>query len=139
MFRRPDPKIEMLAALSPFSACSRRELEKVARLSDEVRIPAGTKLIREGESGRECFVIAEGEAVVRIRGEEVARLGPGDIVGEMSILDDRPRSATVVALEPLTVIVMTRLEFAAVAEHCPSVARRVMGALAHRLREVQAA
>jgi CRP-like cAMP-binding protein len=139
MFRKPDPRIDTLARLEPFSACSRRQLEDIARQSDEISLRAGSELMREGTSGRECFVIAEGEAVVRIRGREVARLGPGDIVGEMALLDLRPRSATVVATEPVKAIVMTGLQFAAVADHCPSVARRVMGTLAQRLREVQAA
>lgn len=139
MFRSPDPRIEMLGRLAPFAGCSRRQLEDVARLSDEVELPAGTELTTEGASGRECFVIAEGEAVVRIRGREVARVGPGDIVGEMALLDRRPRSATVVADGPVRAIVMTGLQFATVADHCPNVARRVMGTLAQRLREVQAA
>lgn len=139
MFRRENPRIAELAGLAPFSACTRRQLEEINRLSDDVWCPEGTRLIREGAAGRECFVIAEGEAVVTIGGDEVARLGPGDIVGEMALLDREPRSATVVAATPLRAVVMTNLQFAAVADLCPSVAKKVMGTLAHRLREVQAA
>jgi CRP-like cAMP-binding protein len=138
MFRK-NPKVGELGRLQLFAACSRRELEEIGRLADEVSVPAGTKLTREGTGGRECFVIAEGEAVVRIKGRDVARVGPGDIVGEMSLLDREPRSATVVATQPLRVFVLTGVQFAKVADHFPSVARRVMQILAHRLREVQAA
>lgn len=139
MFRQENPRIRDLAGLTPFAGCSRRQLEEVNRLSDDVSCPAGTHLMKEGAAGRECFVIAEGEAVVTIAGSEVARLGPGDIVGEMAVLDREPRSATVLATTPLRAVVMTNLQFAAVADTCPSVARRVMGTLAQRLREVQAA
>jgi CRP/FNR family cyclic AMP-dependent transcriptional regulator len=139
MFRDPNPKIRELQSLRPFEACSRRELESIARLCDETSVPAGTELTKEGAVGRECFVIVEGEAVVRIKGREVARVGPGDIVGEMSLLNREPRSATVVATQPLTVFVLTAAQFAEVASHCPSVASRVMQTLAQRLREAQAA
>jgi CRP-like cAMP-binding protein len=139
VFRQENPRIRELAELAPFDACSRRELQEIARLSDDVTCPEGTRLTREGAAGRECFVIAEGEAVVTIAGDEVARLGPGDIVGEMAVLDREPRSATVVATTPLRAVVMTNLQFAAIADLCPSVARRVMGTLAQRLRDVQAA
>ncbi len=139
MLRRDNPRIRELGELAPFRGCSRRQLEEVARLSDNVDIPEGTPLMREGASGRECFVIAEGEAVVTIAGHDVALLGPGDIVGEMAVLDREPRCATVVATTPLRAVVMTNLQFVAVADLCPTVARRVMGTLAQRLRNVQAA
>jgi|SRR5919108_1305800 CRP-like cAMP-binding protein len=139
MFRQGNPRLRELAQLAPFAACSRRELAEINRLSDDVECPEGTRLMREGAAGRECFVIADGEAVVTIGGEEIARLGRGDIVGEMAILDRSPRSATVVATSPLRAVVMTNLQFSAVADLCPSVARQVMGTLAQRLREVQAA
>lgn len=139
MLRERNPKIRDLQRLKPFEACSKRELEDIARLCDETSVPAGATLTQEGAAGRECFVIVEGEAVVRIREREVARVGPGDIVGEMSLLNREPRSATVVATEPLTVFVMTAAQFAEVAARCPSVASRVMQTLAQRLREAQAA
>jgi CRP/FNR family transcriptional regulator, cyclic AMP receptor protein len=138
MFRK-NPKVGELERVQLFAACTRRELEEIGLLADEVSVPAGTKLTREGTAGRECFVIADGEAVVRIKGRDVAHVGPGDIVGEMSLLDREPRSATVIATQPLRVFVLTAVQFAKVADRCPSVARRVMQILAHRLREAQAA
>lgn len=139
MLRKQNPKVRELGRLKPFAACSRRELEEIGRLADEVSVPAGTQLTREGTGGHECFVIADGEAVVRIDGRDVAKVGPGDIVGEMSLLDREPRSATVIATQQLTAFVMTGVQFAEVADRFPSVARRVMQILAHRLREAQAA
>lgn len=139
MFRKQNPRIRQLAQLAPFAACTHRQLEEVNRLSDDIECPEGRRLMREGALGRERFVIAEGEAVVTIGGDEIARLGPGDIVGEMAALDREPRSATVVTVTPLRAVVMTNLQFAAVTDHCPSVAMQVMGTLAQRLREAQAA
>jgi CRP-like cAMP-binding protein len=139
MFRNKNPKIGELGKLKLFGVCSRRELEEIGTLADEVSLPAGTTLMREGASGRQCFVIADGEAVVQIEGRDVAQVGPGDIVGEMSLLDREPRSATVIATRPLTAFVLTGVQFAHVADRFPSVAREVMQILAHRLREAQAA
>lgn len=139
MFRRDNPRAEALAQLEPFAGCSNSQLEAVARHTDDVQLREGQILMREGTSGRECFVIAEGEADVRIDGEVVATVGPGEIVGEMALIDREPRSATVVARTPIRAVVMTTQQFAAVADRCPSVAKQVMSTLAQRLRGVQAA
>ncbi len=139
MFRRDNPRAGAIVRLRPFAGCTHSQLETVARHSDDVDLREGQILMREGTSGRECFVIAEGEAVVRIDGEEIATVGPGDIVGEMAVLDHEPRSATVVAKTPIRAIVMTSQQFSAVADSCPSVTKQVMSTLAQRLREVQAA
>jgi CRP-like cAMP-binding protein len=139
MFRRSNARAHELSRLEPFTDCSYRQLETVARLTDDVDLREGQILMREDTVGTECFVIAEGEAVVRIGDDEVARLGPGDIVGEMALIDREPRTATVVATTPMRAVVMTTHQFTAVADLCPSVTRRVMTTLAQRLREVQAA
>jgi CPA1 family monovalent cation:H+ antiporter len=122
-----------------FSACSSRELQVIARLVDETLVPAGTVLTRQHTPGHECFVIVEGAAVVRIGGAEVAELGPGDIVGEMALLESEPRTATVVTTTRSRLLVMTRRTFTAVLDSSPHVARRVMRTLARRLRDVQSA
>ena len=139
MFARSNPRVGAISRLEPFAGCSPDELERVARHSDDVDLREGQILMREGTSGRECFFIAEGEAVVRIDDEVIATVGPGEVVGEMAVLDHEPRSATVVAATPIRAIVMTAQQFSAVADSCPSVAKRLMGTLAQRLREVQAA
>ncbi len=137
--RRGNPRAKELARLAPFAGCTVPQLEDVARRSDEVERPAGWVLTVEGDVGRECFVIADGEAVVMIDGDEVATLGPGDIVGEMALLDRDRRSATVIATTPLRAVVMTGRQFDAITDRYPSVAMAVMGTLAQRLRDVQAA
>jgi CRP-like cAMP-binding protein len=138
-FSRRDGRIEHLAEVEVFSACNNRQLERIAALTDETLLPANTTLMREGQAGRECFVLLDGEADVKIRGKRVARLGPGDVVGEMALLEHEPRVATVVTRTPVRALVLTAKSFNAVLDSAPAVARRVMRMLAHRLRVVQAA
>ena len=95
--RGRDAKVELLSNVPLFSACSNRDLRRIAALVDEIDVREGHVLIRQGEPGRECFVIAEGKAKATVRGSGSAALGPGDVVGEMSVLDQGPRSATVTA------------------------------------------
>ena len=139
MFTRDDPRDDELRSLALFSGCSKRELEAIGRLADETRVPAGRTLTREGRPGHECFILLEGQAVVRVGRKQIARVGPGEIVGEMALLEDQPRTATVVTATPVRTLVMTRPNFTAVLEQAPSLARRVMRPLAHRLRTVQSA
>jgi CRP-like cAMP-binding protein len=122
-----------------FAGCNSRELETVGRLSDEIRLREGAVLTAQGEPGRECFVLLSGGADVKIGSRMVAHIGPGEIVGEMALLESQPRTATVVTTELTRVLVMTRPAFTAVLEKCPNLARRVMRTLAGRLRDVQAA
>jgi CRP-like cAMP-binding protein len=137
--RSHDPRTDQLAELPMFSACSRRELEAIARLVDETVVPKGTVLTRQDAAGHECFVFVDGRAVVHVGDNEVARLGPGDIVGEMALLESEPRTATVVTTTRTRLLVMTRPTFTAVLDRSPHVARRVMRTLARRLRNVQSA
>ena len=139
MFTREDPRTERLHALPIFSACSRKELEIVGGMADEVRLREGTILTQQGEPGHECFVLLEGGAEVKIGRRVVAHIGPGEIVGEMALLESESRTATVVTTTATRVLVMTRPTFTAVLEKCPNLARRVMRTLARRLREVQSA
>ena len=88
--------LESLRNVALFSACSNKELEKVAKATDEITMTAGTMIMDQGQMGREAFVIVEGDVVVRRNGRKVATLGPGTVVGEMSLLDKGPRTATVV-------------------------------------------
>jgi CRP/FNR family cyclic AMP-dependent transcriptional regulator len=139
VFTRDDPRAERLHALPIFSGCNRRELQIVSGMADEVRLREGTILTEQGAPGHECFVVLEGEADVEIGDRVVAHIGPGEIVGEMALLESEPRTATVVTTTTTRVLVMTRPTFTAVLEQCPNLARRVMRTLARRLREVQSA
>ena len=88
--------MELLRGVSLFSACSKAELSRIASLADQIEVPKGKVLTREGEPGSEFFVVVEGQASVMIgeRGR-VAPMGPGASLGEMSLLDQGPRTATV--------------------------------------------
>jgi CRP-like cAMP-binding protein len=85
-----------------FSGLSQRQLKQLAKDFHERKVKPGTELIRQGEmSGIDCFVIAEGEAAVKVDGNEVARMGPGDYFGELALVSERVRTASVVALTPM--------------------------------------
>jgi CRP/FNR family transcriptional regulator, cyclic AMP receptor protein len=134
-----DQKVELLAAVPLFSACSDKELKRIASLATSLEAPEGDALTKEGSPGSEFFVIAEGRAKVTLRGDDVASLGPGDFFGEMSLLDGEPRAATVTAETPMRVFVIGAGEFGALLEEAPSVARRILRGLARRLREAEGA
>jgi CRP-like cAMP-binding protein len=131
--------LDRLAEIPLFSGCSRKDLERLVRAADEVSVEAGTVLTVEGELGREVFVILTGAARVERAGRPVATLGPGDHVGELSLLDGGPRTATVTTTEPTTVLVLTRQAFNGVLDEIPTLAHRLLVSLAHRLRSAEAA
>lgn len=128
-------KAQRLGALQAFRGCNPTELAEVARNTTEVSLPSGQELCRQGEVGREAFVIAEGEAEVTINGQTVAILGPGDVVGEMALLERQPRAATVRALTPMNVLVLSAREFNHVVSDVPTATRRLAEILAGRLRQ----
>jgi CRP-like cAMP-binding protein len=136
--RSKEAKVELLSNVPLFSACSRRDLRRIAALVDEIEVPEGKVLMRQGEPGWECFVIAAGQGKATVPGSGSASLGPGDVVGEMSLLDGRPRSATVTARSDMHLLVLTSRNFSALIDEVPLVARRIMAALAERVREVEA-
>src|SRR5258707_14453403 len=100
-------KIDLLRHAPLFEHCSKKELGLIGGLADEIDLPAGKVLIREGDRGREFFVIISGEVEVRRKGRRVATMGAGSFVGEMALLSKAPRSATVTALTALDVLVIT--------------------------------
>jgi CRP/FNR family cyclic AMP-dependent transcriptional regulator len=135
--RSRDPKLERLSQVQLFSACSRRDLSRIAVLCEEIDVPAGRILIRQGDPGREAFVICDGRAKATIRGKGSAKLGPGDCFGEMALLHAAPRSATVTAESDMRLLVLGSREFSSLVEEVPAVGRRVLAALAERVREAE--
>ncbi len=133
MFKH-DPKIEHLAEISLFGHCTRRQLEEVARRTTEADAASGTVLCREGDIGRECFVIRDGQASVTIDGDEVATIGPGSFFGELALLDGEPRIATVTAITDMRLVVLSRPEFNELLADVPVVARRILEGIGARLR-----
>ncbi len=135
--RSSKAKRALLRKLPVFAGCSDKELAEAARHVDDRTIAAGTALMTEGEFGHEAFLIVEGRADVLIQGEKVAEVGPGEFVGEMAMLDHRPRSATVVAQTPMTVLIIGPGEFDEFASH-RVVARELTKELTDRLRRADA-
>jgi len=131
-----DVYLDHLSSVPLFAACSRRELQKIAKASDESHVAAGTVLVEQGDTGRECYVIITGTAAVKRTNRKVATLGPGDTIGELSLLDHGPRTATVAAETEMDLLVLGSRQFAAVLEEVPSLARKLMAALAARVREL---
>jgi CRP-like cAMP-binding protein len=125
-----------LANLPLLSACSQRELQKVARVTDEVTVEANATLMEQGQLAREAFVIVSGTAEVRRDGTKVAVVGAGECVGELALLDHQPRSASVVALEPMTLLVIPSTAFTALLDDAPGLSRKLLGSLARRIRDL---
>lgn len=128
--------LDHLASVPLFTACSKKELQAVARASDELALPAGKVLCEQGTIGREAFVILAGTADVRIGKKAVATLGPGTCVGELALLDHGPRTATVVASTDLQVLVIGAREFSGIVDEVPAIAHKLLRALATRVREL---
>src|ERR671918_3229547 len=131
-----DTKVEALRRAPLFEGLSKRELTQLARVSEDIEIPAGTTLTKEGEIGHEFFVIVEGETQVKRKGRTVATRGGGDFVGEIALLEQVPRTATVTAKTDLRVFVLTSKDFHHLLEENPKVERKVMRALARRVADL---
>lgn len=131
-----DKKVEALRRAPLFEGLSRKELVQLARLTDDVEIPAGRVLCREGDRGREFFVLIEGKVDVARNGRGVATLGAGDFVGEISLLEPTPRTATVTAQTPLRFFVLTPKDFQQMLDENPGIERKVLRALARRVLEL---
>jgi CRP-like cAMP-binding protein len=132
MLRR-DAKIELLKRAPLFAQCSKSELGQVAVMADEIDLAAGKKLTVEGEPGREFFVLIEGSADVRRKGRKVNTMNAGDFFGEIALVSNRPRTATVTATSPVRVLVVTDRAFRELIRNVPSIQGKVLAALAERL------
>ena len=128
-----DAKVDLLRTVPLFADCSRRELREIAATADEVVVPAGTALTREGASGKELVVIVDGAADVVRRGRRVNRVGSGDFIGEIAIVSGAPRTATVRTTVPTHALVLTARDFRTLLRRVPSIQLKVLDALARRL------
>ena len=134
----PGPKASDLKSIWLFSSCSGSELRKIRASLDELVVPKGKVLVEEGRIGQEFFIIVDGTAAVTRNGRKVATLGAGSHFGELALLDRRPRSASVVSETDLDVLVMSQRQFNGLLESVPTIARKLLAALATRLREADA-
>lgn len=129
-------KLETLRSVDLFSACSGKELEKVARAGDEITMTAGTLIVDQGQTGREAFVIVDGEVTVKRNGRKVATLGSGDVVGELSLLDHGPRTATAICETDCALLVIDQRRFLGVIDDVPAISHKLMASLAGRIRQL---
>jgi len=126
-------KIDLLKRVPLFSGCSKKELGSLALSADEIDLREGYVLTREGRPAREFFVLVEGTVRVTRNGRTLTDLGAGDWFGEIALLTDTPRTATVTATSPVRVLVITSRSFRRVVETMPSIAVKVLASVGERL------
>jgi CRP/FNR family cyclic AMP-dependent transcriptional regulator len=132
------PKATDLKSIWLFSGCSGTELRKIRSSLDEIHVPAGKQLVKEGRIGQQFFIIVEGKAAVTRNGRKVATLGEGSHFGELAMLDRRPRSASVISETDMDLLVMSQRQFNSLLQSVPTIARKLLSALASRLRDADA-
>ena len=136
---RKNVKIELLKSVPLFSRCSKAELPELALIADEVVFEAGRELVREGDDGREFFILVKGTAEVRRKGRWRNALEEGDFFGEIALVDGGLRTATVTTTEPSRCLVLGPRQFQNVLHQDADIAHSVMKALTLRVREAGAA
>jgi CRP/FNR family cyclic AMP-dependent transcriptional regulator len=132
---RKNAKIELIRRVPLFERLSKRELAEIAKLADELDLPADRKLIKEGATGHEFVVLVEGEADVRRNGRRINRLTSGDFLGEIALVTGRPRTATVTTTTRAHLLVITASAFRKVMRDNPSIQAKVLEAVASRLAD----
>ena len=128
-------KTDQLRGVQMFSACTDKELAQIARVCDEVAVESGANVVEEGTPGEGFYLIVTGDAEISRGGRHVTNLGPGQYFGELSLLDEAPRNATVTAQTPMTLLQLKRREFSAVLDSWPGVAHKLLQQMARRLHE----
>jgi len=127
-----------LGQVPMFAACSTEQIDEIRELAEFRALNPGTVIVTEGETGDEFFVLGSGEAIVRRGGADVARLEPGDFFGELSLFDDAPRNATVVAESGVTVLALGRDQFHRLLGDLPGFRESVLTGMARRLHSLDA-
>jgi CRP/FNR family cyclic AMP-dependent transcriptional regulator len=128
-----DGKIELIRKVPLFSRLSKKGLEDVAHIADEIDLPTGKVMATEGDRGREFFVLLEGEAEVTKGDRQINTMGKGDFFGEIALVTEMPRTATVKATSEVRVLVINERDFAALLKSSPEVSTQVAEALVERL------
>ena len=140
MFRCPrSDKVDLLRSIPLFSRLSQRQLSAVAKHIDGVQMRKGAVLAKQGAQGLEAIIIVDGRARVEGDGKAIAKLGAGDVVGEMSVIDGKPRSATVIAETPMNLLVLHRRDFMSLLESVPGLQQKLLVTLCERVRRADQA
>lgn len=132
-----DPKLDLLRSIPIFSGFGGRELERIGMLTDQVDLPAGRVLMRQGEAGHEMYVIVRGRAEVDRDGRVIAERVDGDVVGEIALLDEGPRTATITLTEPSQLLVVGHRDFHMLMDEMPTVRTQLLESLARRMRQLE--
>jgi CRP/FNR family cyclic AMP-dependent transcriptional regulator len=131
MLRR-DHRAELLSKVPLFSCCSKRDLQKIAAIGDELDFRRGKQLTRQGGPGREFFVVLEGSVDVVRNDERINTLGAGDFFGEMALISQKPRTATVTTTTPIRALIITETNFRRLLRENPTISMKVLQAVADR-------
>ncbi len=129
---------EQLAQVPLFSSLSKKEIRQISQLATPLDEPAGTVLVKEGKVGHEFIIVLEGEIEVRKGDQVIATRGPGSYIGEIALIDHRPRTATVVATTPVSIEVIGQREFAELLLEMPELAQQILATVARRLSDLDA-
>jgi CRP/FNR family transcriptional regulator, cyclic AMP receptor protein len=132
------PVDEHLGEMPLFAGLSTKNLRVVPQLSTSIDLPAGTALAQEGTTGREFFMLVDGEVEVIRTDRLVATRGPGSHLGEIALLEGRPRTATLVAKTQLLIAVASRSEFTSLLQLVPEISERLHASMHQRLAELVA-
>ncbi len=119
-----------------FSSCSSKDLEKIAKAGDRITFEKGEVLTKQGDPGKEAFIILSGKATVKRSGKKVATISTGSVVGDLSLLDHGPRTATVTCETECQVLVISRGNFLRVIDKVPALTHKLFAALATRIRDL---
>ena len=137
MTAKRDARLDLLAGIDLFHGLSRRDLLRIASLSTEISLPEGSVLCREGQRALEAFILVEGSVAVSSDGRPVAMLRPGTAFGEIAMLDNKPRNATVVATSQVSVLVLTPQELSSVLDLVPALGRQLRVTAQERKTELE--
>lgn len=133
-----DAKIARLAQISLFSRCNEAQLEHLAQISDEVTVGAGHHIVQQGHGVHHCYVVMDGSARVTIDDEEVGQADPGEVLGEISMFDQGPASATVTANDTMELLVIDHRQFLDALATVPGLSIAMLYEMANRVREIGA-
>jgi CRP-like cAMP-binding protein len=137
LFQRRSQKVEALRTVPLFRGFSQRDLDRIARIADEVESEPGEVLLRQGEPAREFFLIVEGSVRIERNGTVVAHVGAGEALGEIALLDGKRRTATAITDAPSTLLVVHWSQFWPLIESVPGLERKLLVGLAERFRELR--
>jgi CRP-like cAMP-binding protein len=137
MATHTDQKLELLRQTPLLAGLGRKDLEEVGRLADEIDVKADHVLMREGDPGREFFVIVDGQLRIEKGGRTIRTMGPGEFVGDIALVTERPRTATVTTATACRLLVLGHREFHQLMDQYPTIRLSVLESMAIRLRDLE--